>query len=71
MNDTISPPRAIVLGTRVHLKNGVFKDMKVRQWEFSGVEKGKIVLYRRQGLILEVGLEDIEWERSNEPKLED
>ena len=71
MNDTISPPRAIVLGTRVQLKNGVFKDMKVRQWEFSGVEKGKIVLYRREGLILEVGLEDIEWERSNEPKLED
>jgi hypothetical protein len=38
---------------------------------FFGVEKEKIVLYRREGLILEVGLEDIEWESSNDPKVED
>ena len=71
MNETISHPRAILLGTSVQLKNGVFRDMKIRRWEFSGVEKGKIVLYRREGLILEVGLEDIEWEPGSEPKLED
>ena len=71
MNETISLPKAIELGTRVRLKNGFFRDVKIRQWEFSGVEKGKIVLYRREGLILEVKLEDIDWERHNEPKVED
>ena len=45
--------------------------MKIRQWEFAGVEKGKIVLYRREGLILEARSEDIDWECHNEPKVED
>ena len=71
MNETISLPEAIELGKRVQLKNGVWGDVKIRQWEVSGVEKGKIVLYRREGLFLEVGLEDIDWERRNEPKVED
>ena len=71
MDETIFLPKAIELGRRVELKNGVFRDVKIRQWEFSGVEKGKIVLYRREGLILEVKLEDIDWERHNEPKVED
>ena len=71
MNETISFPRAIELGTKVQLKDGAFRDMKIRQWEFSGVEKGKIVLYRREGLILEVKLEDIDWERHNGPMVED
>ena len=62
MTEAVSLPKAITFGTRVQLKNGVFKDVKIRQWEFSGVEKGKIVLCRREGLILEVGLEDIDWE---------
>ncbi len=69
MNETISLPKA--LGTKVRLKDGVFKDVKIRQWEFSGVEKGKIVLYRREGFILEVKLEDIDWEDQNKPKVED
>ncbi len=71
MNETIFLPKAIAPGTRVQLKNGVFRDVKIRQWEFSRVEKGKIVLYRREGLILEVRLADIDWERHNEPKVED
>ena len=71
MNETISPPQAIALGARVRLKNGVFRDMKFRQWEFSGVEKGKIVLCREEGSILKVALEDIEWEHGNGPRLED
>ena len=41
MNETISLPKAMALGTKVQLKNGVFRDGKIRQWEFSGVEKGK------------------------------
>jgi hypothetical protein len=41
MNETISPPKAMALGIEVQLKNGVFRDEKIRQWEFSGVEKGK------------------------------
>jgi hypothetical protein len=59
---TASPPRAIVFGTKVLLKDGVWGDIKIRQWEFSGVEKGKICLYRREGLFLEVGMEDINWD---------
>jgi hypothetical protein len=71
MNGSISLPKAIELGKRVQLKHGVFRDVKIREWEFSGVAKGKIVLYRREGLILEIGLEDIDWERHHEPKVED
>ena len=72
MNDeTISSPKAITLGTKVQLKEGVFKDVRIRQWEFSGVERGKVSLYRREGLILEVGMEDIDWERQEGPKVED
>ncbi len=59
---TVSLPRAIVFGTKVQLKDGVFRDMRIREWEFSGVEKGKICLYRREGLFLEVGMEDIDWD---------
>ena len=71
MNETISLPKCIELGTRVQLKNGVFRDMKIRQWEFSGVERGEIVLYRREGLTLKVRLEDIDWQGHNESKVED
>ena len=71
MNETISLPEAIELGKRVQLRSGVLGDVKIRQWEVSGVEKGKIVLYRREGLFLEVRLEDIDWERHNESKVED
>ncbi len=59
------------MGTKVQLKNETFKDMKVREWQFSGVEKGKIVLSRPEDLILKVKLEDIDWEVHNRPKIED
>ncbi len=68
---TVPIPRAIVFGTKVQLKEGVFRDIKIRQWEFSGVEKGKICLYRREGLFLEVGMEDINWEGREGLKVED
>ncbi len=42
MNETISPPKAMALGTKVQLRNGVFRAVEIRQREFSGVEKGKI-----------------------------
>ncbi len=71
MSETISLPQAIELGTKVQLKDGVFRDVKIRKWEFSGVEKGEIILYRREGLTLEVRLEDINWEGLNGPKVED
>jgi hypothetical protein len=54
-------PKAIVLGTKVQLKDGASGDIRVRHWEFSRVEKGKISLYRREGLVLKVGIEDIDW----------
>jgi hypothetical protein len=71
MDETTSLQMAIGLGTRVRLKNGTLKDVKIRQWEFSGLENGKIVLYRREGLILEVGSEDIDWEGAKEGMVED
>ena len=71
MNEAIFSPKAIAMGTTVQLKNEAFKDMKVRKWQFSGIEKGKIVLSRPEGLILEVKLEDIDWEVHNKPKIED
>jgi hypothetical protein len=71
MNEAISFPKAMAMGARVQLKNEAFKDMKIREWQFSGVEKGKIVLSRPEGLILKVKLEDIEWEVHNKPKIED
>ena len=72
MNDqAVSLPATVVFGTRVHLKAGVLKDLRVRQWEISGVEKGKICLYRREGLLLEVSMEDIDWGRRKGPQVED
>ncbi len=59
------------MGTRVRLRNEAFKDMRVRDWQFSGVEKEKLVLSRPEGLILKVKLEDIDWKNYNEPKIED
>ena len=57
-----SLPESIVLGTKVQLRDGVHGDIKIRQWEFSGEERGKISLYRREGFILEVEMEDIDWD---------
>jgi hypothetical protein len=71
MNEAISLPKAIAMGTKIQLKNGAFKDMAVREWQFSGVEKGKIVLSRPEGFILKVKLEDIDWEVHNKPQIED
>jgi hypothetical protein len=71
MNEAISFPKAITIGTKVQLKNEAFKDLKVREWHFSGIEKGKIVLSRPEGLTLKVKLGDIDWEVHNKPKIED
>ena len=71
MNEMISFPKAIVMGTRIRLKNGAFKEMRVREWRFSGVEKGKLVLFLPEGLTLRVKFEDIDWEVQNRPKIED
>ena len=50
------------MGTKVRLKNEVFREMKDRDWRFSGVEKRKLVLFLPEGLILRVQFEDIDWE---------
>jgi hypothetical protein len=71
VNEVISFPRAILMGTKVQLRNESFKDIKIREWQFSGVEKGKLVLSRPEGLILKVKLEDIDWKNHNKPKIED
>jgi hypothetical protein len=61
MNREIPRAKAITLGTRVQLKGQDFNDIEFRDWEFSGVEKGKIILSRPEGLTLKVRLEDIDW----------
>jgi hypothetical protein len=64
-------PKAILMGTKVQLRHEAFKDIKIREWQFSGVEKGKLVLSRPEGLILKVKFEDIDWKNHNKPKIED
>jgi hypothetical protein len=64
-------PKALVMGIRVRLRDEVFRDMRVRDWQFSGMEKGRLVLWRPEGLVLRVKLEDIDWEDRNKPKIED
>ena len=71
MDEVISFPKAIVMGTRVRLRKETFKEMRVREWRFSGVEKGKLVLFLPEGLTLRVKFEDIDWEVQNRPKIED
>ncbi len=71
MDEAISFPKAIVMGTKVRLKNEAFKEIKIREWRFSGVEKGKLVLFLPEGLILKVQFRDIDWEIQNRPKIED
>jgi hypothetical protein len=71
MNEGIYSPKAILMGTKLRLRSEAFKDVKVREWRFSGIEKGKLVLFRPEGLILRVRLEDIDWEGHNKPKIED
>ena len=71
MNEAISLPKAIVMGTKVRLRNEAFKEMKAREWRFSGLEKGKLVLFLPEGIILRVQLEDIDWEVQSRPKIED
>jgi hypothetical protein len=71
MNEASSFPKAIVMGTKVRLRDESIKDMRVREWRFSGAEKGKLVLFLPEGLILRVQFEDIDWEFQNRPKIED
>ena len=59
------------MGTKVQLKNEAFKNIKIREWQFSGVDKGKLILSLPEGLILKVKLEDIDWKNPNKPKIED
>ena len=68
MNEPISMSKAIVMGARVRLRKEAFKDVKARDWQFSGVEKGKLVLFRPEGHILRVELGDIEWKEQDKPK---
>ncbi len=62
MNKEIALPKAITPGTKVQLMRQAFKDVKVKEWEFWGVEEGEIILFCRQGLILKVMPEDIDWQ---------
>ncbi len=71
MNEVIPFPKAILMGTKVQLRNEAFKDIKIREWQFSGVDKGKLVLSGPEGLILKVKLEDIDWKNHNKIKIED
>ncbi len=71
MDEAISFPKVIVMRTKVRLRNESFRDIKIRDWRFSGVEKGKLVLLRPEGHILKVKFEDIDWEVQNRPKIED
>ncbi len=71
MEENFCSPKAIPFGTKIQLRNGVYKEMKAREWEFAGIERGRIVLVGRGGLIFNARLEDIDWESQGKPKIED
>ncbi len=71
MQESFSHPKAVPFGTKIQLRNEVHKKLKLRQWEFAGIEKGEIVLVGRGGLILYAKLEDIDWESHGKSKIED
>ena len=71
MNEALPVPKAIVKGTKVRLRNEACKDMRIREWRFSGIEKGKLVLFCPEGHILRVEFEDIDWKEQDKPKVED
>jgi len=45
--------------------------MGTREWQFSGIDKGKLILSRPEGLILKVKLEDTESKNQIKPKIKD
>ncbi len=61
MEKGLSLPKAITFGTKIQLKREACKDVIDREWEFSGIKKGKLVLSGREGYILEARPEDIDW----------
>jgi len=71
VDNAISFPKAIVMGAKVRLRNEAFKGVRIREWRFSGVEKGKLVLFLPEGTVLTARFEDIDWEAQNRPKIED
>ncbi len=71
MEKSFPHPKAIPFGTKIQLRNEVHKKLKLREWEFAGIEKGKIVLMGRGGLILDATIDDIDWESHGKSKIED
>jgi hypothetical protein len=70
VKEAVSIPKGIVMGTKFQLRNEAFKNMRVREWRFSGIEKGKLVLFRPEGHILRVEFGDIDWKEQDKPKVE-
>jgi hypothetical protein len=62
----ISSPKAIPYGTQVRLKDGILPHLLFREWEFRGVERGKLVLYEKgRGALILVSIQDIDWDGLN------
>jgi hypothetical protein len=57
MTEEISFPKVVSMGTR--------------EWQFSGIDKGKLILSRPEGLILKVKLEDTKSKNQIKPKIKD
>jgi hypothetical protein len=55
---------SVTEGEKLRLKKGRLPHVKVREWEFKAIEKGKAILlaHRGKGYSLEVKPEDIDWE---------
>jgi hypothetical protein len=55
---------SVTEGEKLRLKEGRLPHVKIREWEFKAVEKGKVILlaHKSKGYSLEVNPEDIDWE---------
>jgi hypothetical protein len=55
---------SVTEGEKLRLKEGRLPHVKIREWEFKAIEKGRAILltHGAKGYSLEVKPEDIDWE---------
>ena len=53
-------PRSITPGEKVYLREGALPFVRIREWEFEGIEKGMLLLrHKGKGYTIEVSPEDV------------
>jgi hypothetical protein len=61
--------KSLAAGDPIRLKTGALPHVKIRIWEFKGIEGGKILLYHKaKNYTLEVDRDEIDWEEYRRTK---